>query len=144
MSEIHNNPIGESITELVNRIRCKCVEHDEVLREETSLSPAEFNVICSLGYDEEISGTDFAKKIGLSISRSSRIIDKMLKADYLSVQRSDRDRRSIFIKLTTKSEALKKKIEESHQECNERIFETLEKDEFETIVNSLERLLSVL
>ncbi len=144
MSDNHTVLIGESITELVNRIRCKCVDHDTSLRESTSLSPAEFNVICSLEYGEEISGTDFAKKIGLSISRSSRIIDKMSKDDYLVVQRNDSDRRSISIQLTAKSESLKKEIEESHQKCNDRIFNALEKDEYETIMISLERLLSVL
>ncbi len=144
MNENHTTSIGKSITELVNRIRCKCIDHDVLIRKATSLSPAEFNVVCSLDHGEVISGTDFAKKIGLSISRSSRIIDKMSKDDYLIVQRNDNDRRSITIQLTSKSESLKNEIEESHRECNERIFSALGEDEFETITNSLERLLSVL
>jgi len=136
--------MGHSITELVTRIKCKCVECDEIIREAADLTPAEYKVICSIECDEKVNGTDFANKIGLSISRSSRIIDKMSKDEYLTVQKNSSDRRSIYIMLTPKSMALKKEIEESHTECSDKIFNSLEEDECKSIITSLEQLLSVL
>lgn len=135
---------GRQLADLIYRVRCKCIDKHEVVREKVGLSPAEFKCICDLNIDDELTASEFAEKVELSISRSSRVIDKMAKNGYLKVDRNRNDKRLVTISLATKGRALKREIENDFDECNSRLEEALDETERAEIKQVLEKLLSVI
>lgn len=135
---------GHELAQMISTLKCRCDYTDEEIRRKTPLSPAEYRGLLCIEDKETITAADFSKKMGLSPSRGSRVIDKMLEHDYLITERSTEDRRRVLITLGEKGINLKKEIAEAANECNRKISERLTDDEIEQIKSAIEYLIKVL
>ncbi len=131
---------GAEISDLIYKLKCKCINRDEVIREDVDLSPAEFKVLSSLTPEDQVSGRVFAKKVELSASRSSRVIDKMIENGFLVAARNREDRRGITVTLTEKGIEIHKQIEEAREHCNTMFEELLDDNERLEIAGTLKKL----
>ncbi len=135
---------GKELADLIYQLRCKCVDKHESIREDIRLSPAEYRAINSINPGDVLSGAGFAEKIGLSPSRTSRVIDKMLKHKYLKVLQNSEDRRGISVMLDKKGCELKHNLNKELTSCNEIIENSLSVEERISISKTLTRLIEIL
>ncbi len=135
---------GHELAQMISTLKCRCDYTDEEIRKKTPLSPAEYRGLLCIEEGETITAADFSKKMGLSPSRGSRVIEKMLEHSYLVTERSTEDRRRVLISLGEKGIDLKKEIAEAANECNRKISERLTDEEIDRIKNAIEYLINVL
>jgi DNA-binding MarR family transcriptional regulator len=133
-----------SITDLIHSLRLKCVSNDDQIRSKTPLSPSEYRAVVSLNPHDQISSASFSERLGLSPSRGSRVIDKMVANGFIMRNTLKDDRRAQVISLAPEGINLKKRINKLMCECEEKIRKQMSDVEYSTVESSLKRLISIL
>jgi DNA-binding MarR family transcriptional regulator len=110
-----------NLFELVVKIRVQCQKTEEKIRREFDLSAAEYNGLLAIGPREAVFGHVFSDKMGLSPSRGSRVIDRLVKRNYIVTRTVPDDRRSIQVSLTRQGIVLHKKIKQRMKHCEKRM-----------------------
>lgn len=107
--------------ELVIKIKQQCQKTEEKIRREFNLSSAEYNGLLAIKPQEAVLCHVYSQKMGLSPSRGSRVIDKLVKRDYLVAEKVTGDRRSTQVSLTKQGIALHKKIKQRMKNCEKKL-----------------------
>ena len=134
----------ENVLDLIYRFKADCIASEMRIMEEIGLSPAEYNGIAAINPGEHISGSAVSRKMQLSPSRASRVIDKMVKNGYLVRENDEADRRKCTVTLAPKGINIKKKIDTLKLHCDTRIRERLSEREMETFIHSLKKIMDVI
>ena len=109
--------------------------------EHLSLSPAQFQFFVVLTGDvKTIQCTDVASLLKLSQSRSSRIIDTLVKDGFVERNNETKDRRRVQLRLTPKGRQTKKSIDGYKNKCEKYIKNNLSDEKLQFIIRSLEFL----
>ncbi len=90
------------IIDLVIALKHSCLMKEDSIREEFELSPAEYRGILSIKQGEIVKGSELSEKMGLSVSRGSRVIEKLTQKGYLKRTGNSDDRRCLTIALADK------------------------------------------
>lgn len=132
------------ITDLIHTLKLKCSVSDDQIRSKTPLSPSEYRAVVSLNPDDQISSASFSERLGLSPSRGSRVIDKMVANGFIRRAALKDDRRTQVISLAPEGINLKKRIDQLMCECEDKIRTQMSEVEYSTVESSLKRLVSIL
>lgn len=135
---------GQELSELIFKLRCDCLNREDTLRDECNLSPVEFRALTSLAADDRVSASIFADKLGLSPSRVSRVLDRMVLTGLITVTANETDRRGVFITLTESGLVQKEQIEQGQKKCYELIETKLTESVRNEIGESIKKLLAVM
>ncbi|MGB4852662.1 MAG: helix-turn-helix domain-containing protein, partial [Ignavibacteria bacterium] len=76
-----------NIIDQIFHLKSVCISKEENIRKELGLSPAEFRGIMAMVQGSDIPCSLLSRKMGLSVSRGSRVTDKLLKGGYLKLTR---------------------------------------------------------
>ncbi len=132
------------VIDLINQLKKKCISFDLECMQENNISDSEYNFFLIVSDCKKLNSKSIAEKMNLSLSRVSRIIDKLVKNKFIEREGNINDRRIINIKLTKKGITLKNEIENYRNECEKRIIENIPtsklnliKEGFEDIIKSL-------
>ena len=82
--------------------------------------------------------------MNLSLSRISRVINKLVKREYLTRNSDTIDRRTIKLALTEKGKKVKERIEKYRKDCELKIIKNLSTKELDHIKNSFNTILELL
>jgi DNA-binding MarR family transcriptional regulator len=134
----------KGIINLIFDLKFSCLSKEERICKEMKLSPAEFRGILSIKEDESIPCNILSHAMGLSVSRGSRVINKMLVSGYLSENRTADDKRVVNVKLTAKGTKTRKLILKELKDCENIIFKNLSKTEMNSLHNSLAKITGIL
>ena len=134
----------ERLIELIEQLKIRCIKNESIIMEGTSLSPAEYNGISALDLDERISGSDLSRKMKLSPSRASRVVDKLVRNGFLTRECDAEDRRRCTISLAKKGARVKRKIEEIKNDCEKKIVRDLTDREITDFTNTLKKINNIL
>ncbi len=132
------------IIEALSILKNNCAAQLDSIRVETKLTPAEFNGIISIERKQKLTCQDLSTKMGLSASRGSRVINKLISKGYLKEEKHKIDKRCNLISLSPNGIRLKNKIDELLNDCEKKIKSKLTKDELNSVISSLEKLIKVL
>lgn len=132
----------ENLLDLIYRLKAGFVARECRIMEETGLSLAEYNGIAAINLREIISCNALSQKMGLSPSRASRILDKMVKNGYLVRENDTLDRRKCTISLAKKGMDIKKKIDRLNSDCEKKIYDRLSDQEITLIVDGLKKIIN--
>jgi DNA-binding MarR family transcriptional regulator len=136
--------MADRIFDIISNLKKKCLEKEDNIQKEHYLSPAEYNGLLSLIPGETYNCNQLSKKLGLSVSRSSRVLEKLVKNGYLKEISSKEDRRVLKIKLTTKGIGTRDKINKRLDECEKDIIGKLKESELHFLENALNKLSDIL
>ena len=136
--------MNKRIIDFIFEMKSGCSEKELNIREKLKLSPAEFRGILVLSPKVIISCKVLAKKMGLSVSRGSRVVEKLMKNGYLKEENNPEDRRVLNVTLAKKGIKTREKISEMLDECENAIYKKMSKSELETLVISLAKINDVL
>jgi DNA-binding MarR family transcriptional regulator len=118
--------MNRCLFELILAIRRKCQCNEEQIQQELGLSAAEFNGLMVLGSGQAVPGGEFAGRMGLSPSRGSRVLNRLVTDGLVKAELSLKDRRAISISLTPRGARMKGRITEHMQACESRICRKLD------------------
>ncbi len=96
--------IGKGILARENKVRTKL-----------GLSEAEFNGILCIGDAEKLTCQEFSRRMNLSVSRGSRVVDRLWTKKYIERVDCDADRRCKNIWLTEEGKNLRQKVADEIQ-----------------------------
>jgi DNA-binding MarR family transcriptional regulator len=132
------------LMELILELKHKCAVTDDAIRCKTPLSPSEYKGLTTIRAGERLSAAEFSERMGLSASRGSRVIDKMIRQGYLNRSISDSDRRQVFLHIASRGIAMQQKITEMMSECEERLKKSIKNEDVTHIKRSLHTLVEAL
>ena len=100
----------ERLAGILGGIGKKIREREDVIRERIGLSEAEYRGILCMAEGEKITCQEHARRLNLSVSRGSRVVDRLCVNRYIERVDCDADRRCKNIWLTGKGVAVRRKI----------------------------------
>ena len=128
----------KTLIDLIIELKKSCMNDEEQIRTLCNVSLAEYKGIMVVNEGEKITCNILSKKMGLSPSRGSRIIDNLVKKECLLRIVNPEDRRSFVISLSSRGAKLKNQIEQERNSCERRIRKKLSAKEVELIKEGLE------
>ena len=102
----------ERLIAILGKIGKGVLAQEHKIRKKLGLSEAEYRGIRCIGEGEKITCQEFSKRMDLSISRGSRIIDLLNKKEHIERVDCDADRRCKNIWLTKKGKEIRQRIEQ--------------------------------
>jgi len=136
--------MNNNVIDIIFALKSNCCSREEKIREELKISPAEFKGLISIEPGVIVPCKVLSRNMGLSVSRGSRVIDKLMKSGFLEEVKTGTDRRVMNVTLSKKGISAHKKINKSLQECEHKILKNLTKPELETLITSLIKVNDVL
>jgi DNA-binding MarR family transcriptional regulator len=118
---------------MVYEMKKKCTHVDQRLMEEFNLSQSEYLFFSSLDNCQVISSNELSKSMGLSASRVSRVVEKLVVNGYLDRNTDSSDRRAITLCLTSKGREIKSRIDQERLKCEEQLLRVIPSDEIEKL-----------
>jgi DNA-binding MarR family transcriptional regulator len=137
------NRMNKSIIDLIIELKKGCMKNEEHIRTRCNISFAEYKGIIEIDIEERMTCSALAKKMRLSSSRGSRIIDNLVRKGYLLRIVSPADRRSFVVSLSFKGAKIRKKIMQEKNDCEKRINKSVSEKEMELIKEGLELITKV-
>ncbi|MEN8118734.1 MAG: MarR family transcriptional regulator [Bacteroidota bacterium] len=134
----------KKVVDLLNQLKKKCLELDLICMKEHNISDSEYNFFLIVSDCKRLNSKSIAEKMGLSLSRTSRIIDKLVNNGLIERDHNIKDRRIINIRLSKKGIDLKTKIDNFRIECETRITENIPASKLNIIKESFEDIINVL
>jgi len=138
------NGMPPRLFHLVLALKQRCIATETRLQKSHTLSPAEFHGLLATVDEASLSGSDFAARMGLSLSRASRVLAKLVKRGLVTLDEVPDDRRSIAVRLTNEGSALKRAVESDLTDCESRVLSTLSEPEQQQVLASVSTLISKL
>lgn len=122
---------NSGILGIVYEMKKKCTLIDQELMERLNLSQSELQFFNSLDNCTGISSPKLAKSMGLSASRISRVVDKLVVNGYLDRNIDATDRRAITLCLTDAGKSIKNEIDKGRVECESRLLRVIPESDIE-------------
>ncbi len=138
-----DNEMEKNLVDLIIELKKGCMEDEKQIRTLCNVSLAEYKGIMEIETTERITCNVLSEKMGLSVSRGSRIIDSLVRKRYLLRMTNPEDRRSFVLSLSSKGAEIKKKIEQERNNCEYRLRKNLSAGEVELIKEGLELIAKV-
>jgi len=133
--------MSNDIVNLITSLKMNRVLEQEYLRIACNLSMAEYRGIMSQEIGQEMTCMEMSEAMGLSPSRSSRVIDNLVKRGYFIRRISTRDRRAVSVTLSEKGIEVKERIKINQKELEESLQKEFSDEVINTIKGSLKMLL---
>ncbi|MEO8513747.1 MAG: MarR family winged helix-turn-helix transcriptional regulator [Ignavibacteria bacterium] len=136
--------MNKSIVELIFELKFTCMSKEESIREELKLSPSEYRGLLSINPGVIASCMQMSNTMGLSKSRGSRVIDKLIDSGYLKEAKNDGDQRVFNVKLTAKGLNAIKKINSVMSDCESAILKNIPPGELQLFTKTLHRISEII
>ncbi len=117
------------ILKMVYEMKKKCGQTDQQLMDDLKISQSELLFFSALNDCQGINSPELAKNMGLSLSRVSRVVDKLVVNGFLDRNSDTIDRRAIKLCLTEKGKDIRRKIDKVRNECEAKLLDTIPADE---------------
>ena len=132
-----------TIIDLIIELQKKCSLENDQFIEKLGISQAEYNMFICLKNCKHFNSYSVSEKMSLSLSRVSRIIDKMVTKGFLNRTTNKEDRRAIDIKMTKKGESILQNIIVFLQKREENIENQLSDNDISKIKSSFNKLINL-
>ncbi|HMQ79290.1 MAG TPA: MarR family winged helix-turn-helix transcriptional regulator [Ignavibacteria bacterium] len=137
--------MNKGIVELIFELKFTCQAKEESIREELRLSPSEYRGLLSISPGEIKSCMQMSNMMGLSKSRGSRVIDKLIDHGFLTEARGDEEDKRIYnVKLTLKGQNAIKRINAVMSECERAILKNVPADELQNFTKTLHKISEII
>jgi DNA-binding MarR family transcriptional regulator len=127
----------QKLMEIILSLKKKCSDREEGIRKRLNLSSAEFNALSCLRGKEKITCQDFSQRMGLSYSRGSRVIEKLVQQRFIGRADCSEDRRCKFVWLTEEGRKTSQIIKTENKNCEKKISSFFSKNRLQTLKNEL-------
>lgn len=133
-----------ALLDLLQAVQDKFSAEEKNIRRDLRLSPAEYKGLNVISPEEEITCREFSRRMGLSISRGSRVIDRLTRNRYLSRSGCIADRRCKNLRLTQTGSAHRNEIDVRRHAYEKRIRTAYSPHAWKTLKTDIRQLLEKL
>lgn len=130
--------INELLVEIFNRILA--IEGQELKDRGVRLSMSEIHVLEAIDLSEEPTMSNVAKRLGITIGSLTTAINTLYQKGYVSRDRDPEDRRKVVVGLLPKAVEVLKEHDAFHKDMIDSIFDDLEIEKDELLIDSLLKL----
>ncbi|UWP58059.1 MarR family winged helix-turn-helix transcriptional regulator [Ruminococcus gauvreauii] len=117
------------------------IEQDAIITGEfCDITNNDMHIIEAVGVDQPMNMSSIAKKMLVTMGTLTISMNSLVKKGYVMRERSEEDRRVVFIRLTEKGKRAYYHHEAFHREMIEAVVKGLAEDEKEILVTSLTQL----
>ena len=134
------NETAERLANLTFSLLAGCQEKEAWLAEQHGLFQAEFKCLRLFGTDESLNNTQISKRMNLSPSRLTRIIDGLVKKGYMQREIDPDDRRNMIVTLSRRGKILTNKLNRAFVEVHEEILQDIDVSQHEPLISAMENL----
>lgn len=135
-----DNQNAEMLANLTFNLLARCQEKEARLAEEHNLLEAEFKCLRLMGSEESLNNKDIAEKMNLSASRITRVMDGLVKKEFVLREINKDDRRNMKITLSRRGKNLTNKLNKAFIEIHKEILEEIESSQHESLLMAMENL----
>ncbi len=132
------------VIDLIMELKKKCLQVEEEILGKFKLSSAEYHAVMLTGKEEKLSCVLLADRIGLSRSRGSRIIERLVTKGYMKKELDQSDGRVVTVSLTDDGITVKGELERFKLECGEKITGHLNSEEMIVLTDNLSKMINLL
>ncbi len=132
------------LADLTFTLLANCQEKEDRLAEQYGLTQAEFRCLRLFGTDECLNNKHIAERMKLSPSRLTRIIDGLVKKEYIMREIDINDRRNMRVSLSEKGKLLVNKLNQAYINIHKEILEDIEDQQHKPLITAMTHLLSAL
>ncbi len=134
------NQTAERLADLTFSLLQRCQEKEAWLAEEHGLFQAEFRCLRLFGSDESLNNKQLAKRMNLSESRLTRIIDGLEKSGYMQREVDQKDRRNMRIFLSRRGKILTNKLNRAFIDLHSEILQDIDVSQHEPLITAMGHL----
>ena len=133
------NTINDVLVNLFNEI-LKLEEEAIITDEFKDITNNDMHIIEAVGLSGENTMSVVAKKLGITAGSLTTSVNSLVNKKYVTRQRSDEDRRVVFLKLTDKGKRAYEHHREYHSQMTEAVISRLDEEEVPVLIKSLTEL----
>ena len=130
--------INELLVEVFNHILS--IEGSKLKERGVTISMNEMHVLEAVQKTEEPAMSNIARRLRVTVGTLTTSINRLVEKGYATRKREEEDKRKVIVSLTKKAEAALKIHDEFHEEMLDALFEDMNLEEDEVLLQSLENL----
>ncbi len=134
------NKTAEHLADLTFNLLARCQEKEAWLAKEHGLFKAEFKCLRLFGSDESLNNTQISKRMNLSPSRLTRIIDTLVEKGYMKREIEQYDRRNMRVFLSRRGKLLTNKLNKTFVDIHEDILQDIDVSQHEPLITAMGHL----
>jgi DNA-binding MarR family transcriptional regulator len=138
--EASKNRLAEHMADLTYELLENCQIKIERTAHKLNLTVAEFKLLRSIQDGEKLSAGSLAKRLGLSSSRITRIIDGLVKKEMVRKDVGGKDRRVVDVQLTPIGVDTRNQLKDMYVSVHRDIIDLLPSDTGESVMLAMEKL----
>lgn len=132
------------LADLTFSLLASCQEKENRLAEQHGLTQAEFRCLRLFSADENLNNKQIAERMGLSPSRLTRIIDGLVKKEYINREIDLTDRRNMRVSLSKKGVQIVLLLNKAYVDIHREILEDIDESQHQPLITAMTSLLSAL
>jgi DNA-binding MarR family transcriptional regulator len=121
-----------------------CQQKENILAQQYSLTQAEFRCLKMFDKKETVNNKTIAKRMNLSASRLTRIIDGLVAKGYTEREINPSDRRNMDVTLSKKGTNLVQKLDCAYINIHKELLEHIEVAEHKPLIYAMTNLLGAM
>ena len=134
------NKTAEVLANLTFSLLARCQEKEARLAEEHGLFQVEFRCLRLFGVDENLNNKAIAKRMELSPSRLTRVIDGLVKKGYMIREIDPTDRRNMIVSLSRRGKMLSNKLNKAFVGIHYEILQDIDNSRHESLITAMGNL----
>jgi DNA-binding MarR family transcriptional regulator len=138
------NKAADRLANLTFNLLARCQEKEAWLAEKHGLFQSEFKCLRLFGSDESLNNTQISKRMNLSPSRLTRIIDSLVKKGYMKREMEQYDRRNMRVFLSRRGKILTNKLNKAFIEIHSKILKDIDVSQHEPLIVAMGHLQSAI
>ena len=131
--------INDILVNLINEI-WELEEKAIITEEFKDLTNNDMHVIEAIGTGEGNNMSSIAKKLNITVGSLTTAMNSLVNKSYVMRERSEKDRRVVYVKLTEKGVRAYRHHEDYHRQMTEAILAKLSEDEIPVLMKTLDGL----
>lgn len=131
--------INDILVNLINEI-WELEEKAIITEEFKDLTNNDMHVIEAIGIGEGNNMSSIAKKLNITVGSLTTAMNSLVNKSYVERNRSEKDRRVVYVRLTEKGIRAYRHHEDYHRQMTEAILNKLSEDEIPVLVKMLDGL----
>jgi DNA-binding MarR family transcriptional regulator len=145
MTEVTNPPVeAVQLADLTFKLLANCQEKEARLAEQQGLTQAEFRCLRLFGTEESSNNKQIAKRMNLSPSRLTRIIDGLVRKNYLIREIDSDDRRNMKVTLSRQGVLIVQQLNNAYINIHREILTDIDQEQHKPLITAMTHLLSAL
>ncbi len=135
---------ASTLADLTFNLLASCQEKEVRLADQYGLTQAEFRCLRLFNADESLNNKQIAERMNLSPSRLTRIIDGLVKKEYISREIDLSDRRNMKVTLSKKGVLLVQLLNKAYVDIHKEILQDIDETNHTPLISAMSNMLTAL